>query len=90
MNPAQKQLKDFLESLPDDTAKGCMSFVRRVKKTGRLGEVALRRGLITHNQLGEALRIQGQLRCLGREERIGQILVRGNALTEQTLEALLA
>lgn len=90
MNPAQRQLEEFLRSLPAKRAAQCRAFVRRLRRTEKLGEIALRRGMITHNQLGEALRIQGRLRSLGRDERIGQILVNRKALTEKKLEALLS
>ena len=90
MSQAQERLKGFLRSLPGPTARKCEAFAIRVRTTNRLGQVALRRGLITRKQLGEALEMQSHLRGLGRAERIGQILVRRKALTRRKLEALLA
>lgn len=55
----------------------------------RLGELALEKGLISSSQLTDALKTQGELKKLGLSERIGTILYKKKALSQQALDGLL-
>ena len=55
----------------------------------RLGELALEKGLISNNQLTDALHTQGELHKLGLSERIGTILFRKKMISKQALDDLL-
>lgn len=55
----------------------------------RLGELALERGVISEQQLSDALHAQDELKKLGLSERIGTILFKKKVISKQVLDDLL-
>lgn len=66
------------------------AFIEGLAIKPRIGELALAKGLITEDHLGDALDAQIQLKQRGRTDKIGEILVRRRALDQKTLQELLS
>ncbi|MBI3832679.1 MAG: protein kinase [Planctomycetes bacterium] len=55
----------------------------------KLGEIAVERGLVSKNQLSDALNTQTEMTKLGLTERIGTILLKKKVISKDTLQELL-
>jgi hypothetical protein len=54
-----------------------------------LGEYLMAAALVNGDQLGAALAEQSGLRMRGKHQRLGELMIRGGALAQATLNAIL-
>jgi len=89
---ASERMEKKLASLPGQIRHQCRIFLRKLSENRKekIGQVALREGLINHRQLGDALAKQRQLEREGRKAPLGKILVKSKALTRKNLDSLVS